>query len=333
MDEINLFSLARERGWHWREILDLSVNVNPLGLAPGVRAAVDRTLDQMSHYPERVPLLLVEEFARKWGARPEQILPGNGATELIYFLARVWQREVTTLGVPARPEFHHAHPLAREVPWNEPSRWATSGLMALSQPNPFTGQMLPFDELRTWLGRTRNPVLIDESLIEYCDAPSAISLIGERENLFVLRSMSAFYGLAGFRLGGLVAEAGAVASLMAKREPWQINRLGMAAALEVLEDGDYAARTRDLIAEERGWMWEQLQRIPTITPVRTDAAWFLICLPSGAAELCRWFLERKVIVRNCTGTPGIEEDAVRIAVRKRSANERVIAMLKEYFCG
>ncbi len=329
----NIFVIARERGWDWREILDLSVNINPLGVPPGVRPAIERVLDRIGHYPDPRPLLLVERLAQLWDLQPDHILMGNGATELIHFTARIWMGETATLAVPAYTEFLRAHPMARQVSWNDPGDWADEGLMILAQPNPYTGQLIAPDRLRQYLLRTRHPVLVDETQIEFCDEASLLPLVKQRPNLFVLRSMSNFYALPGLRIGMLAGDPANMASLRDKREPWQVNLLAKAAALAALEDADYADRSRALIREERQWIWSALKKIPAITPVCSQANFFLVYLPGGAGDLCRWFLERKVILLNCSGVAGIEGEAVRLAVRTRPENERVIGLLREYFCG
>jgi threonine-phosphate decarboxylase len=329
----NIFAVAREKDWDWREVLDLSESINPLGPAPGVRQSLLNELDRIGHYPEQTPHLLVEKLAQRWQMEPEQILLGNGATELIHFTARMWSKETATLAVPVFSEFHRAHPVANKVPWNEPEDWPERGLMIFTQPNSPIGQTVAEERLKQYLRGTANPVIVDESFIEFTDAKSMMPLIGVRPNLFVLRSMTKFYALPGLRVGALVGDAENLEALRVKREPWQINVLAEAAALASLDDIDYAARTRELVAEEREWMWARLSKVPTITPIRTEANFMLIYLASGAEDLVNFLARQKVLVRNCTGWPGIEGEAIRIAIRQRPDNERFVALLRRYMTG
>ncbi len=82
----DIFELARRRGCDWREIIDFSASINPLGPAPGVKPAIVEALDRIVHYPERDPSDLKDALAAKWNVHRDQILLGNGATELIFFL-------------------------------------------------------------------------------------------------------------------------------------------------------------------------------------------------------------------------------------------------------
>ncbi len=325
------FQLAQEHGWNWREIIDLRDPVNPLGPPPAVRKALRAALDRVQYYPDAWSRPLLNKLARRWKVAPEQILLGNGVTELVHFTARMWRKEAAAVAVPAPLEFHRAHPAALHVKWNEPHRWPDSGLVLFAQPNDPIGQTVGYDKLRAWLMATKNPVIVDESYIEFTGVPSLIPMIGERPNLFVLRSLSKFYALAGLRIGALVGDPANIGSLREKREPWQINILAETAALASLDDLDHAARTKSLVTEERQWLWERLRKIPVITPVRSEANYILIYLTSGVRDLVRFLERNKILVRNCTGWPGVDGEAIRVAVRTRAENERFAQLMERYF--
>lgn len=329
----NVFELARRRGWPWQDVVDLTSPANPLGIAPGVRKAIGDAVDKTPHYPEPRSIDLIARLAELWRAAPDQILLGNGGTELVYLLSRLWRKEASTVAVPAHRETLRAHPLAKQVEWDSTSKWADSGIMVVEQPNSVTGQAMDFDRLRVWLRSTRNAVIVDERSIDFCDQPSAITLLSERMGLFVLRSFSGIYALPGLRIGALVGNPEEMAKLAEKREPWQIDVLAEAAAIAALEDTDHVEKALSVVAEERAWLWDEMRKIPTLTPVRTATNRFLVFLASGAADLCRWFAERKVLVDNCTGQPGLDGEAIRFSIGTREVNQRVVEMLKEYICG
>ncbi|MCP5116977.1 MAG: histidinol-phosphate aminotransferase family protein [bacterium] len=333
MNNPSLFELARRRDWRWQDVLDLTSPASPLGPAPGVQPAIEASIERIPHVPEPSPRSLVARLAELWGVAPDQILLGNGGTELVYLLSRVWRKEASTVATPAHRETLRAHPLAKRVEWESTARWVDSGIMLVEQPNSVTGLAMDFDRLRVWLRSTRNAVVVDERWIDFADQPSAITLLMERRNLFVLRSLSGLFALPGLRVGALVGEPEPIATLEEKREPWQIDVLAEAAALAALQDTEHAEKARALVAEEREWMWTQLQKLPTVTPVRTTTNFFLLYLAGGAADLCRWFIERKVLIENCSDSPGLDGEAIRFAVGTREVNERFVGLLREYMCG
>src|SRR5438874_2009229 len=85
----NIFEVARERGWDWRDVADFSASINPLGPSFAVFDAIRAALDRIQHYPEREPASLRGALAELWKIHEAQILLGNGATELLHWLARV----------------------------------------------------------------------------------------------------------------------------------------------------------------------------------------------------------------------------------------------------
>ncbi len=318
----NLFALCRERGWDWRDVLDLSASINPLGPPPGVREAIVASLDRIVHYPEPDAAALAARLAEVWGVEPEQVLVGNGATELIHFLARAWPDQPVTLAIPTFGEFHRAWPQARCARSDEP---APDGMLVVTQPNNPTGEGR---DLRGW----ERPLLADESFIDFSERPSLMPLTRKRRDLLVLRSLTKFYALPGLRIGALVGHPDTISRLRGRREPWQVNVLADAAALAALADREWAEHSRRAIAAERAWLVDEVRRLPGIRIPPSEANFVLLYL-NGASRMCRWFLERKVILRDCTGWPGLEGEAVRIAVRTRPENCRVVALLREYLCG
>jgi threonine-phosphate decarboxylase len=319
----DLFAVSREHGWDWREVLDFSASINPLGPAPAVLDAIRNAVEKVAHYPEREPERLRRALAELWQVDEDRILLGNGATELLHFFARVEAFDRVTLAVPVFSEFHRAYPRAGAVPADDPQMWPSDGLLVLTQPNNPTGQTVR-------LATNSHPVLIDESFLEFTGVQSAMSM--RQPNLYVLRSLTKFYALPGLRVGALVADEVVVSRWREVREPWQVNVLAEEAALAAIADKDHARRTVEFVAVERAWLFSQLDSLGAVQPVPSAANYILVRLEYSADALCRHFLDSKILVRNCTGTPGVHGEAVRVAVRTRRENEKLIARWREFAC-
>lgn len=311
------FDVARERGWDWRDIADFSASINPLGPSPRVREAILGALDRIAFYPEAEPIELRRELARRWNVDERAVMLGNGATDLLHFFARVTRFEKVTLVVPTFSEFHRAWPDAATVPWDRPESWpgavSDRGLLVLTRPNNPMGTVHALDNL------PNATLLIDESFLDFTDAPSAI---GTRDDIFVLRSLTKFHSLAGLRIGALV---GRVEELRARREPWTVNVLASEAALAAVRDPAHEQASREYIARER-------RRLAAALGIEeTPANYFFVPVPDSDA-LCAAMLERKVLLRNLRGTPGIAGDAVRLSVRTHEENSRLIEAWMECAC-
>jgi threonine-phosphate decarboxylase len=329
----NIFEVSRERGWDWRDVMDFSASINPLGPSPAVFDAIRKALDRIPHYPDREPFELRRALAKLWKVDEQQVLLGNGGTELLHWLARISRPSPVTLAVPVFSEFSRAYPNARCVAAADPGAWPREGLLVLTQPNNPTGAALCPADLEQWLLGTTNPVLMDESFLDFTDLPSAARLLERRPDLWILRSLTKFYALPGLRIGALVSSMEEIDRCRPKREPWQVNVLAEAAGLAAIADIGHCRRTLECIAVERAWLSEQLALIPGTHPLPSCANYVFVRLDSPAATLCAYLLNNRILIRNCTGLPGVTGDAVRVAVRTRKENESLVMKWGEYSCG
>src|SRR5262249_5927155 len=158
---------------------------NPLGPAPGVADAIRGAIEQIVHYPEHDAAELRCALAQLWSVDADQILPGNGATDLIYFLSRAERLRGASFPHPAFSEFYRAFPSVDEQ------------TVVLTQPVNPTGEWI---DIQRWI-ETDHTLIVDESFIEFAGLPSAARFVESRKNLFVLRSLTKFYALPGLRLG------------------------------------------------------------------------------------------------------------------------------------
>lgn len=320
----NIFELARRRGCNWRDIVDFSASINPLGPAPGVKPAIIEALDRIVHYPEREPSDLKEALAAKWAVHEEQILLGNGATELIYFLARTFGGLPTCLRVPVFSEFHRAFPNAQLTEDRDPDRWPGTAVQVLTRPENPTGFLLESGSLRDWLQRTRHTVIVDESFIEFSGAASLADMVEIRPNLIVLRSLTKFYALPGLRIGALLASKELIRQWQTAREPWQVNVLASAAAVAALQDEDHAAKSLAFVEVERQWLTQQCSRLRGTEVAQSRANFLHIRTEYPAASLREYLLQHNLIIRDCAGWAGVPGESVRIAVRTRDENMRLL---------
>ncbi len=329
----NLFAICRERGWDWKDVLDLSASINPLGPAPGVRPALIDSLDRIMHYPGQTPREMEEVLAEGWGVDAACVMAGGGATELLHFVARAGWRAPTALVVPVWSEFYRAFPHALRLPSSDPERWPQRGLLVLSQPVNPTGEAMPEELVRRTIAGREGPVLVDETFIEFTQLTSAAQWVQQHPNLLVLRSLSKFYGLPGLRVGALVGSPEWIARLRRRREPWRVSTMAEAACRAALMDREHAERTRTLIEEERQYLLDRLSALPGLRFANSVANFLFAECDRPAREICDWFLDRKILLRNCSGLPGISGEAIRFAVRTRAENDRFAAAAEELFCG
>lgn len=323
----NLFAVAHARGWNWRDVLDFSASINPLGPSSRVKPAIEAALERIVHYPEPQPRRLAAELARQWDLGAAQVLLGNGATELIHFLARCGGFATQTLALPTFSEFRRAWPNADHCDAADPESWPREGLLVVTQPNNPTGEAIDNGALERVIRGRQDPVLVDESFLEFTDLPSSLPLAHELPNLLVLRSLTKFQALPGLRIGALAGSRVLIDMLRPSREPWQVNVLAEAAALAALSDTDHARATREYVGRERARFAAALGRLHGVRTTPGCANYVFFHVERSARELAAALLETRILVRVCSDEPGVEGQALRVAVKREQDNDRLLEVL------
>lgn len=320
----DIFGAARRYDVPWQQVLDFSASINPLGPSPSAKEAILSAIDRIAHYPDRTSLRLRERLAAEWGVGPEQLLAGNGATELLFDWCRHFG--TGTIAAPAFGEFHRAWPEARLCLLADPATWPELGPVVLTRPANPTGTLIDCETILRYAQRRSDAVLVDESFLDFSDSMSLISKAGG--NLFVLRSLTKFWALPGLRIGAL---AGDVEVLSRLRPPWPVNALAEVAALASLDDREHSRKTREHVKTESAWLADQFGALPG-TNVWKPTANYLFVETRRAAALTEFAEARRVLIRDCSGWPGFDVTGIRVAVRKRWENEILIGVAKEYLC-
>jgi len=316
----NIFAVAEAAQVDFRQVLDFSASINPLGMSPAVREAILTAMDRVAHYPERTGRRVREALGAHWGVAQERIRVGHGATELLF----AWCREQGngTIAAPAFGEFHAAWPEARICALGDRESWPSEGAVVFTRPANPTGELVSCELVRAYARQRRGAVLVDESFLDFCEAESLVGEAGG--NLFVLRSLTKFWALPGLRIGALVGDVGGMVQI-----PWPVNALAEAAAVAAVGDEDWARRTREFVKAEADWLVDGLAEWNVWGPTAN----YLFIETARGTEFAAFLAERKVLVRDCAGWPGWPVQGVRVAVRRRWENEVLVRLSKEFLCG
>jgi threonine-phosphate decarboxylase len=339
----DVYHLARTLGLKVEDLLDFSANINPLGCPAGVTAAVQTALADLVHYPDRRGLELRRDLAAFHACSPEEVLVGNGSTELIYLAVRALKPGRALIVAPAFSEYQEALEAAR-VPYDfhltsEADNFTLAGrpqaggaeLVFLANPASPSGALLQPERLLPWLefwDAAGAYVALDEAFIDFVEEASVKTYLRRFPRLLILRSFTKFFAIPGLRLGYLLAAPALVDALAAVQEPWSVNTLAQAAGRACLKDHDYMARTRALVSEERRRLFEGLQALPDLTPFAGAANYLLVKLTlTGwtAGRLRKRLLSKGLIIRDAGNFTGLDERYLRVAVRRREDNDRLLA--------
>ena len=321
----NIFRIAEQRGLPWQQVLDFSASINPLGPSPAAREAILAAMDRIAHYPERTGEHLCRRLAAEWSVGANQVLVGNGATELLFDWCRYFG--TGTIAAPAFGEFHRAWPEAKLCQLADSKTWPGSGPVVFTRPANPSGAMVSADEVALYASNRSDAVLVDESFIDFC--PDAASLTPfAKGNLFVLRSLTKFWALPGLRIGALVGD---VQAMQATRPPWPVNALAEAAALASVEDHHHATQTRAFVQIEARWLAAEFEKLPGVKVWPVVANYLYIEVPR-AKQLTEFAAGRNMLLRDCSNWPGFARPSIRVAVRHRWENEILLTICQEFLC-
>ncbi len=341
------------------DLVRLDANESPYPFDREDLEAFEESIAKLAfqRYPDVSGRPLREALARRWKVEPDQVLVGNGSDEIIAIL-------VTTFGggrsgapaavlypTPTFGEFeqialaHGARPLPvpldgrfqlDELRLAETIRRERPALAFFASPNNPTGNRFDAEALER-LARQMDAVLVaDEAYADFGGATmmplvqrggaEAAATGGEVPGLAVMRSLSKI-GLAGMRLGALVAPRDMVAELDKVRLPYNVNALSMALACAALAHPERLDARIRRVADRRRELEAGLRRIPGLTVFPSDANFVLVRTPGDAKRVFDRLLERGVLVRNLSRAGPLER-CLRITAGTPEENETCLRALR-----
>lgn len=333
-------------------LVELGSNENALGCSPAARAAAQAALEQIHRYPDPSGGALKSALAAGLGVGSNQLMLGNGSHELLMMLAQAFAGpgdEVLAsrfgfavyglaaqasgarfVQAPALPP-GHAMPLGHDLDALAAAVGPDTRLLYLANPNNPTGTWFPRTALEGLLAALppRLLVVVDEAYHEYCTDPalqSAVGLLPRFPNLVVTRTFSKAHGLAGLRLGYLVAAPGLVAVMERLRESFNANGPALAAAEAALADTAHLAGVRQANAAAREALSAGLTaRGLAVSP--SQANFLLVSFGRDAGAIEAGLVARGVVPRPMAGY-GLPE-CLRLTVGTPEDNQRLLQALDE----
>jgi len=325
----------------------LASNEVPYGPLPGVVEAVAAAISDSHRYPDMGVVALRDALAAYLAAEfgltvaPERIVTGCGSVALVEHLVRVtcmpgdevvhaWRSFEAypiavaasgATGVRVANTADHGHDLqAMLAAITDRTR-----LVLVCNPNNPTGTASRRSELDAFLAAVPEDVLVvlDEAYREFITdpaVPDGLATYGDRPNVAVLRTLSKAWGLAGLRLGYLVAAPGVAATVRKVVTPFSASTVAQAAGLAALQAVEEMKRRARLVVEERDRVFTAVRKVyPDVPESQANFVW--LPLGDGAAEFAATCADARVIVRAFQG------DGVRVSIGTPEENDAFLAVL------
>ena len=321
----------------------LSSNESPFGPLPSVVKVIAEAAGQVNRYPDDGAAELTEAISARFGVPASHVAVGCGSVGLTQQLLETvgepgaevlyaWRSfesypvlsdlaGATSVRVPLREEAHDLPAMADAIT-------GRTRLIFICNPNNPTGTVVHRAELEEFLGRVPEDclVVLDEAYSEYVrdpDVPDGLRLYRDRANLAVLRTFSKAYGLAGLRVGFMVAHERVAAAVRKTKLPFTVNALAQAAAIASLEAETELLERVEAVVKERDRVRGELQGQGwTVPPTEANFVWMR--LGDDTADFAEACDRTGVSVRP------LGADGARVSIGDQEANNALLAVARAY---
>jgi threonine-phosphate decarboxylase len=350
----NIYEVAGEYGVDWRELTDFSANINPLGLSPLLKELLAAGIDGLIHYPDAECRELRRELSDYLGVPMDRIIAGNGASEIIRLLFEALEPRKLYMPGPCFSEYESAadrcgtecvfHELREENGFIlDVNRFlgdipGDADTILICNPNNPTSGLVPKPELLKLLDHSRERklrVIVDEAFIELTvggNDNSVAGWIGQYPNLFVIRSLTKILAIPGLRLGYALGEHSVIQKMGREKLRWSVNSFACGIGRVLKEDKAYFDTTSRWLAGEKDRFYGKLAGIGKLKPYKPETNFILIKLLEErhtSASLRELLIRKGFIIRDASNFKFLNDRFIRVAVREREANDRLVRALLE----
>ena len=321
----NIYRFAQHLGCLPEQVLDFSANINP-------EQAVDPDcLQQVQLGPYADPDYgLLKQALKTRYPYPAgvDIEVFNGASAAIFALLRYLQPKDLVLYTPLYGEYAQiAGQLGCRL--HEIDRFGSlmttiPGNSTVIFVNPATpdGQLYDIQEFLTKWRAANCTIIVDESFLDFCVADSVAGRITQYDKLYVIKSLSKFYGCAGIRIGFILAAAQAIKEMKRLEPAWKLSSLDMAYMQRALENTAFIEQTRRLTASRRELLYQALQASGLFERIYPGQANFLLTKlahDGDGYQLQARLASSRLLIRVCDNFAGLDKSHVRFAVKDENA--------------
>lgn len=345
----NIDELSRKYNLNKEKLIDFSANINPIGANKNVKMELIRAIDKIERYPDITYFDLKSSISKFEDIEIRDLTLGNGAAEVIFNLVRALKPKKVLIPAPTFGEYEEAvlsvngsieyYYLRENNNWNineEILNYITedTDIVFICNPNNPTGNLTNKDiilKISRKAIKTNTIVVIDESFLDFVKDNknyTAIDLLEDYNNIFIIKSMTKFFAIPGIRIGyGISKNKDIIKKIDDISVPWNINVMAERAAIVALDEKEYIDDTIEYIEDEKNFLFHELSKIEQIKVFKPEVN-FIMFKTKEFIDLKEKMLSENIIIRSCGNYKGLDRNYYRIAVRTRVENEKFISTLK-----
>lgn len=344
----NVDNMAKQFGKNENDIIDFSSNVNP-HIISDLGKYVLEGLEKSRSYPDINYTNLRNNISDYIKVDSELIIPGNGATEIIYLLMKSIKRRLAILN-PTFSEYGRGAKLNNleiiDFHLKEENNFSIDldeiqknmdkfDSLFICNPNNPNGKVKDLNELLDLMIENDKLLIVDETFMEFVGEEEKYSLINkikQTPNLFILKAVTKFFGMPGLRLGyGVTSNKQIIKNIYEYKEPWTINSFAENLSNYLFKDKEYINGSKDYYINERKFMLEELRKISRLKVYDTDTNFVLIKLDDDEANSLKLELFEKynILIRDASNFIGLDKSYIRVAIKSHNDNKVLIESLRK----
>ena len=344
----NVDNMAKKFGKNENDIIDFSSNVNPHIISDFGKYVLEG-LEKSRSYPDINYTNLRNNISDYIKVDSELIIPGNGATEIIYLLMKSIKRRLAILN-PTFSEYGRGAKLNNleiiDFHLKEENNFSIDldeiqknmdkfDSLFVCNPNNPNGKVKDLNELLDLMIENDKLLIVDETFMEFVGEEEKYSLINKIEqtpNLFILKAVTKFFGMPGLRLGyGVTSNKQIIKNIYEYKEPWTINSFAENLSNYLFKDKEYINGSKDYYINERKFMLEELRKISRLKVYDTDTNFVLIKLDDDEANSLKLELFEKynILIRDASNFIGLDKSYIRVAIKSHNDNKVLIESLRK----
>ncbi len=349
----NVYENAKKLNLLPSEIIDASASLVPFDPPQILIDSLNEEIKNLSfrYYPERNLSDLKEIIGKFHGINPDNILPGNGASELITWAGY----EASKFGKSCIPSPCFVDYERSLNCWNSnfihcelPKNWSKffpqsfplhpkGDVIWITNPHNPTGQLWGKNSLEAIIKKFKL-VICDEAFLSITpngDRESLIPLTKKYDNLLVLRSLTKIFNIPGLRLGYIIGSSKKIKQWEINRDPWPLNSFAIKAGIDLLSDKKfYSQWTKQIhswINIERKRVFEKLSKIENLKVHNSSTNFFLIESKKSLSPNIKYLENKGILLRECTSFRFLDEKWARISLQSKKNNSLLCKEIQNSF--
>lgn len=333
--------------------MDFSVNINPLGIPHSVKEAMSDALSYADRYPDMACSGLkkaISEYFTQQGCsiQSEDVIPGNGASELFMAIAHALKPQKAVLLAPGFFGYEHVlRAVGCDIGYfllDEQSDFSPAArldalmdmltddtdIFFIANPNNPTGYLADSTFMKQIIGHCKEKhiyVVADECFMDFCEKNySVLPLLCDYDNLIVVRAFTKLFAIPGVRLGYMLSKNEAVRQKVQRNLPeWNVSVLAQMAGEACIMESEYIKETASYVSGQRRLLSDGLKKLG-FKVYKSDADFILFYSKLPLYDI---LLNKGILIRDCSNYVGLSEGYFRVAVKTFNENVRLLKVIGE----